>query len=295
MSFAEAGELDAATVARLVSKQFPHWADLVVKAGPSDGTGNALFRLGDDLVVRLPLHRGATSAIEMELRWLPQLAAQLPLAIPVPVAAGTADDVFPRPWAVLQWLNGAGLTSEMTVDLVDVAVRLGQFVAAMRGIEITGAPASLRVNPLHGDGSDVRDNIRVLSSAGVVDAALATAVWDSAVGVPPLSPVWLHGDLLPMNLLVDGGRLTAVIDFDLMGVGDPAIDMLPAWALLSAETRPLFRDACGVDDDTWIRGRGFALSVGVRAARRYRDTGHHVEATAARILRQTIADLQRTS
>jgi aminoglycoside phosphotransferase (APT) family kinase protein len=296
MSFVDASatEIDAAAVARLVSRQFPHWADRAVTAGPSDGTGNALFRLGDDLLVRLPLHRGATAAIDLELRWLPRLAAHLPLAIPVPVVAGAPDEVCPRPWAVFRWLNGTGLDSQNDADRADVAVRLGQFVAALRNIDIAGAPASLRVNPLQGDGSDVHDNIHVLSAAGMVDEALALAVWESAVAVSPSRAVWLHGDLFPLNLLTDRGRLSAVIDFDLMGVGDPAIDMLPAWALLTAKTRPLFREASGVDDDAWIRGRGHALSVAVRAARRYRGTGHHLEATAAHMLTQTMTDYRQT-
>jgi aminoglycoside phosphotransferase (APT) family kinase protein len=296
MSFVDAGaiEIDAAAVARLVATQFPRWAGRAVTAGPSDGTGNALFRLGDDLLVRLPLHHGATAAIDLELTWLPRLAGQLPLAIPVPVAAGVPDEVFPRPWAVFRWLSGAGLGGRTDVDPLEVAPRLGEFVAAMRNIEITGAPASLRVNPLSGDGSDVRDNIRVLGAEGMVDEPLAIAVWESAVATSPRSPVWLHGDLMPMNLLAERGRLSAVIDFDLMGVGDPAMDMLPAWALLTATTRPLFREATGVDDDTWIRGRGFALSVATRAARRYA-TGHHVAATASRIVTHTIADYQQNS
>jgi aminoglycoside phosphotransferase (APT) family kinase protein len=287
--------IDAATVARLVAGQFPHWADRVVTAGPSDGTGNALFRLGDDLLVRLPLHRGATAAVEMELTWLPRLATYLPLAIPVPVAVGEPDELFPGPWAIFRWLDGASLDGRPDVDLVDVAAHIGRFVAVLRNIEIAGAPASLRVNPLLGDGRDVRDNIRALAAAGVVDEAAARAVWESAVAVAPGDRVWLHGDLLPMNLLAHNGRLCAVIDFDLMGVGDPAIDMLPAWALLTAQTRPVFRDASGVDEDTWIRGRGFALCVGVRAARRYRGANHPVAAVASHMLTEVIADYRQPS
>lgn len=297
MSFVDAGgiEIDAAAVARLVAKQFPRWADRAVTAVPSAGTANALFRLGDDLVVRLPRHRGATAAIDLELTWLPWLATQLPLAVPVPLAAGAPDELFPRPWAVFEWLNGAGLDVHEDVDLVDVAVRLGQFVAALRNIEITGAPASLRVNPLQGDGRDVRCNVGALSAEGMVDERLALAMWESVAATSPSRPVWIHGDLFPMNLLADRGRLCAVIDFDLMGAGDPAIDMLPAWALLTARTRPLFRAASGVDDHTWIRGRGHAFAGALRMQRKYRETGHPLVATASRMLTQTIADYQQTS
>jgi aminoglycoside phosphotransferase (APT) family kinase protein len=139
--------VSVSTVRELLDQQFPHWADKPITEGPSAGAGNALFRLGDDLVVRLPLHLGSAAAVDMELTWLPWLASQLPLAVPIPVAAGAPDEVFPRPWAVFRWLRGVGLDTYADVDLVDVAVRLGQFVAALRNIEVTGAPASLRPTP----------------------------------------------------------------------------------------------------------------------------------------------------
>jgi len=285
--------VSVATVRELLGQQFPQWADRAITAAPFAGAGNALFRLGDDLVVRLPRHPGSAAAIEVELRWLPLMAAQLPLAIPAPVAAGVPADVFPHPWAVFRWLSGARLDIKTDVDPLDVAARLGQFVAALQGIEIATAPASLRPNPLDGDGSEVRDDIRILGADRIVDVTLATAVWESAVVTPPCRrPVWIHGDLFPMNLLVDRGRLSAVIDFDLMGAGDPAIDMLPAWAVLTAETRPLFRVASGVDDDTWIRGRGYALSAGLGAIRKYGTTGRPQAVAGRHALTQTVADYQ---
>ena len=287
--------VSVATVRELLDQQFPHWADRPITEGPSAGAGNALFRLGDDLVVRLPLHRGSAAAVDMELTWLPWLAPQLPLAVPVPVAAGAPDEIFPRPWAVFRWLRGVGLDTYAGLDLVDVAVRLGQFVAALRNIEITGAPASLRPHPLQGDGIEVRSDIRVLSAEGMVDERLATAVWDSALAAPSSRlDAWIHGDLFPMNLLADRGTLSAVIDFDLMGAGDSAVDMVPAWTLLNAETRPLFREASGVDDDTWIRGRGWALKAGLGAVRRFGAGDHPQAATGRYSLSQAIADYRQS-
>ncbi|GAA5113377.1 aminoglycoside phosphotransferase family protein [Pseudonocardia adelaidensis] len=292
---ADQPSVSVATVRELLDQQFPHWADRPITEGPGAGAGNALFRLGDDLVVRLPLHRGSAAAVDIELTWLPWLASQLPLAVPVPVAAGAPGDVFPRPWAVFRWLHGSGLDTCEAVDLVDVAVRLGQFVAALRNIEVTGAPVSLRPHPLQGDDSELRSDIRALSAEGVVDEALATAVWDSALAAPSHHlPSWIHGDLFPMNLLADRGSVSAVVDFDLMGAGDSAVDMVPAWTLLTAETRPLFREASGVDDDTWIRGRGWALKAGLGAVRRYGAGGHPRAVTGRYALSQTIADHRRT-
>jgi aminoglycoside phosphotransferase (APT) family kinase protein len=285
-----------ATVRELLARQFPRWADRPVTEGPSGGAGNALFRLGDDLVVRLPLHPGSAAAVDVELTWLPRLASQLPLAVPIPVAAGAPDEVFPRRWAVFRWLRGVGLDTHHDVDLADVAVRLGRFVGALRSIEVTGAPASLRPHPLQGDDGEVRSDIRTLGAVDIVDEALATAVWDSARAASSHHlPVWIHGDLFPMNLLTERGALSAVIDFDLMGTGDSAVDMVPAWTLLTAETRPLFREASGVDDDTWIRGRGWALKAGLSAVRRC-GVGRHPRAVVGRYaLSQTITDHRRTS
>jgi aminoglycoside phosphotransferase (APT) family kinase protein len=285
--------VSVATVRELVGRQFPHWADRPVAEGPSGGAGNALFRLGDDLVVRLPLHPGSAAAVDLALTWLPWLAAQLPLTVPIPVAAGVPDEVFPRPWAVFRWLRGEGLDVSCDVDLVDAATRLGQFVAALRKVEIAGAPRSLRPHPLEGDDSEVRADICEL---GVVDEALAAAAWDSARAALPFHrATWVHGDLFPMNLLAERGMLAAVIDFDLMGIGDSAVDMAPAWALLDARTRPLFRAASGVDDDTWIRGRGWALKAGLGAVRRS-GSGDDPRAVAGRhALAQVLDDVRRSS
>jgi aminoglycoside phosphotransferase (APT) family kinase protein len=188
------------------------------------------------------------------------------------------------------------LDTYSNVDLVDVAVRLGKFVAALRNMEVTSAPTSLRPHPLQGDSSQVYSDIRALGAEGMVDEALATAVWDSAQAAPSCHrPAWIHGDLFPMNLLADRGTLSAVIDFDLMGAGDSAVDMVPAWTLLTAETRPLFREASGVDDDTWIRGRGWALKAGLGAVRRYGVGGHPQAVIGQHSLSQIIADYRQAS
>jgi aminoglycoside phosphotransferase (APT) family kinase protein len=288
--------VSASTVRELLARQFPQWADQPIREGPSVGAGNALFRLGEDLVVRLPRHPGSAAAVDVQLRWLPWMAPQLPVAVPVPIAAGAPDELFPRPWAVFPWLRGAALDTDVDADLVDVAVRLGQFVAALRNIEVTGAPASLRPHPLHADDGEVHSDARALGAAGVVDEAAATAVWDSAMAAPAHRlPAWIHGDLFPMNLLADRGTLAAVIDFDLMGAGDPALDMVPAWTVLTAATRPLFREASGVDDDTWIRGRGWALKAALGALRRYGVGGHPQAVTGQYSLSQIIADYRRTA
>jgi aminoglycoside phosphotransferase (APT) family kinase protein len=252
--------IDQARVGRLIAKQFPEWADLRITEIRADGTDNRIYRLGDDMVVRLPRLPRAAEMMSKEQHWLPRLAPLLPLTIPVPLGEGTPDDEFPSPWSVYQWLDGENLV-RADVDLTAAAVQLGRFVAALQQIDTTSGPTSSRATPVNpADDAEVRFRIQLLGTEGMLDADLATAVWETAVAAPswPGPPVWIHGDLYPANLLARHRRLIGVIDFGLLGLGDPACDMLPAWALLTAQTRELFRTEVDVDDATWARGRARA-------------------------------------
>ncbi|PAZ09654.1 phosphotransferase [Streptomyces sp. SA15] len=266
--------LDAALVGRLVADQFPEWAELPVRLVESAGTDNAMYRLGEDMVVRLPRLPGGARQIDEEHRWLPLLAPHLPLAVPVPLAKGEPGRGYGLRWGVYRWLDGDNAYDVPIVEVADAAVRLGRFVAALRRVDATGGRPSFRGGPVGGGGRDeyVRTAIRDLSADGIVDATLATAAWEDILRLPQWDgePVWLHADLLPGNLVAEDGRLTAVIDFGGLGVGDPAADVMPAWSLFGAETRPLFREAVDVDDMTWARGRGWALCFGLMADHYYR-------------------------
>ncbi|MFC9733787.1 aminoglycoside phosphotransferase family protein [Streptomyces roseolus] len=258
--------IDTARVRRLIAAQFPQWAALDVREVASAGTDNALFRLGDDLVVRLPKAEWATGQIEKEHRWLPRLSPSLPLATPVPVGTGVPGEGFGRPWGVYRWLDGADAWAAPVTDPAHAAEELGRFGVALRAADATGGPCSFRGGAV----TDWEDGalpaaVEALAAAGLLDAPTALAAWDEVLALPAWDrpPVWLHGDLLPGNLLTRDGRLTAVIDFGGLGTGDPAADLLPAWTLLTAATRPLFREASRLDAATWARGRGWALCWGL--------------------------------
>ncbi|HEU5423143.1 MAG TPA: aminoglycoside phosphotransferase family protein [Nitrolancea sp.] len=262
-----AGELDidAALVRRLLAAQFPQWAELPLAPVPSAGTDNALYRLGAELAVRLPRIQEATAQVEKEQRWLARLAPQLPLAIPVPLALGAPSAGYPWPWSVYRWLDGENATRERLADPAQAATELAGFLAALRRIDPGGGPSpgahnSFRGAPLARRDASVREAIVALR--GMLDAEAVTAVWEAALQAPEWGdpPVWIHGDLLPGNLLVVAGRLSAVIDFGCLGVGDPACDLMSAWALFSGESREAFRAQLAVDDASWARGRGWALS-----------------------------------
>jgi aminoglycoside phosphotransferase (APT) family kinase protein len=292
-----ATDLPDHAVARLIARQFPRWAGLPITRVRSAGTDNVLYRLGADLVVRLPRVPGAAASVDTEHRWLPQLAPLLPLAVPVPLGRGVPDDGYPYPWSVCRWLEGMNLVDEPDVDLPEVATQLGRFVAALQRIDATDGPPSFRGGPVSMLDERVRREIRDLGADGAVDADLATAVWQTALAAPTWTgpPVWVHADLYPVNLLARHGRLTAVIDFGGLGVGDPAIDMLPAWAVLSAETRDRFRAelvraGTQVDDATWVRGRGWGLGLGLGAVHFYRATNPVLAAIGRHAIAETIVD-----
>lgn len=282
-------------VLRLLITQFPQWANLPIEQVHSAGTGNALYRLGDDMVVRLPRIPSAVGQVDKEQKWLPRLAPFLPLNIPVPLAKGKPSDGYPWHWSVYQWLEGEDATIQPIADLYQAATDLAQFITALQQIEATDGPPPGQHNfyrgvPLAMRDDETRDAIAALHD--VIDVDEATTAWDTAIETPAWNgpPVWLHGDLHAGNLLVQQGRLSAVIDFGGLGVGDPACDMMAAWTLLSAENRVVFRERLQVDDATWVRGRGWALSFGLIALPYYQTTNPVLAGIARRAINEALGD-----
>lgn len=288
--------VDDDLVRRLVAGQFPRWAGLAVGRIASGGTVNAMFRLGDDMVVRLPLVEGGAGDVELEQEWLPRLAHRLPTAVPEVLGAGKPAEGYPWPWSVYRWLDGENPRAGELAEPVALAEGLAAFVAAMRAVDLPGAPVAHRGGPLAELDAETRaavDRLRALPQEGV-DCDTVTAVWEDALRAPGWDgpPVWLHADLMPGNLLVDGdGRLASVIDFGCMGMGDPACDLFPAWNLLPYDARQVFRDALGVDDTTWRRGRARTLSQAVIALPYYRHTNPAMAANARHVIRAVLEEL----
>lgn len=284
--------IDDDLVRRLIAGQFPQWAGLAVERFASGGTVNAMYRLGDDMVVRLPLVEGGADDVLLEQEWLPRLAPDLPVRIPEVLGAGRAAEGYPWPWSVYRWLAGENPEAGALSEPVLLAKDLAAFVAAMRSVRLPGAPVAHRGGPVSSLDADTRaaiEELRGIPEEGVgCDAA--TAVWEEALRAgwngPPVS---LHADLMPGNLLVGGGRLTSVIDFGCLGTGDPACDLFPAWNLLPAGARDAFREALGVDDATWIRGRGRALSQALIALPYYRRTNPAMARNARHVIRTVLS------
>jgi aminoglycoside phosphotransferase (APT) family kinase protein len=288
-------DLDASLVTRLLAEQFPQWADLPVGPVRSAGTDNALYRIGKNLVARLPRILGATSQVAKEQQWLPKLAPLLPLAIPVPVAKGEPGDAYPWCWSIYRWIEGENLAVEQMADPRRSATDLGNFIKALQRIDSSAGPrpgihGSFRGEPLAMRDERTREAIQSLR--GILDTGSVTARWKQALAAPVWDApgVWLHGDLQSGNLLAVEGRLSAVIDFGCLGVGDPACDIMTAWTYLTAKTRTVFRAALQVDEATWARGRGWALSFGVIALPYYQDTNPILAAIARRAINEVLAD-----
>ncbi|QXJ26983.1 aminoglycoside phosphotransferase family protein [Actinomadura graeca] len=284
-------DIDADLVRRLVGGRFPQWADLPVERLASGGTVNAIYRLGDALTVRLPLTAGGVKALNRENRWLPHLAAALPVTIPTVVGVGEAAEGYPFAWSVHRWISGENPIEGRLTEAGPLARDLAVFVKALRGIDANGGPSSYRGVPLSDVDAETRTAIgelRHMDEPFHADAALAA--WEEALTAAPWtsSPCWVHGDLMPSNLLVAGGRLVAVLDFAAAGTGDPACDLIPAWNLLPPTARRVFRDVLEVDDETWMRGRGWALSMALVQLPYYRDTNPVVSANARHVLREIL-------
>ncbi len=282
---------DAALVRRLLAGQFPQWADLPVRPVASYGTDHDIYRLGADLVARLPRIGWATAQASKEARWLPVLAPHLPLAIPVQVAMGGPAEDYPFAWSVCTWLPG-GTADGTLADLEQAAVDLAGFVAALRRVDTAGAPA----RPHRGRGAPLAELDEPVRAAVVelgdrVDGDAVLRAWQESLDVPAWSgpEVWLHGDLLPGNLVVDGGRLAGVIDFGGLNVGDPAGDLLPAWNLLRGSSRARFRAELDVDEASWLRGRGWALAQGLLALPYYWDTNPGMVRQGSRAVAEVLA------
>lgn len=304
-----AAHLNAPLVRRLLTVQFPEWADLPIRSVEFDGWDNTTFRLGTNMSVRLPSHAGYAAQVEKEHEWLPKLASQLPLPIPVPLAKGVPSDDFPLPWSVYRWIDGevaargehaVGEPAAQIDDLTVFATELGAFLAALYRIDPAGGPQPGWHNFFRGGplttwsapsplGADCQTMDAIAALGDTIDTDAAIDVWRAALDATwGGAPVWVHGDVAPTNLLVRDGRLHAVIDFGCSAVGDPACDLVSAWTFFTGDSREAFRAAVPLDPATWARGRGWALwKAAIALARAETEP---VARSAQRVLEEVLAD-----
>ncbi|MFI8215858.1 aminoglycoside phosphotransferase family protein [Streptomyces sp. NPDC085932] len=285
--------IDEVLVRHLADTQFPQWAELVLEPVEPTGSDHVIYRLGEQPAARLPCHAGAIGQARKEYEWLPRLAPHLPLAVPVPMAVGEPDFGYPWPWAVSRWLKGEVATVDALGDSYEAAIELAGFLVALQRFTRENTPAGNTGGRLAGRPLSDRDRatrIAIAEVNGAFDATAMTDLWDEALSAPgwDRSPVWFHGDFHTGNLLTSDGRLSAVIDFGELGTGDPARDLMIAFTLMSPTSRAAFRDALGVDDATWLRGRGWALATGLKAYTTYAAVDPRVAAQTSRQITQAL-------
>jgi aminoglycoside phosphotransferase (APT) family kinase protein len=270
--------IDADLVRGLVDRAIPECAGEPVRRLAASGSTNALYRLGDELLVRLPRQPGGSATISKEATWLPVLAPLLPVSVPEVVAVFEPDRDYPERWSVVRWIEGAHPEVVDPCTPVDsrrehLATNLATVLDALRRAEVPTRAVrdprlwSYRGEPLATMDQATRENIERCRALGDFDLDLDAAeqIWAEAMKLPgaadPVTPIWYHGDLAAENLLVRDGTLAAVLDFGGLALGDPTVDLVVAWEVLDPPARELFRRQVGVDDATWLRGRAWALSI----------------------------------
>jgi len=256
-------QINEKLVHNLIFSQFPKLADLKIKAVSNQGWDNRTFHLGDNMLVRLPSDAMYASQVKKEYYWLPKLRSCLPLEIPKPIAMGNPTPEYPFHWLINEWLEGDTSAVDRIDDLGKFAISLAEFIKSLHQCDTKGAPLAGPDNFYRGGSLSIYDADTRKAIAQLKDKNLSrslTAIWEKALSSSwEKSPVWVHGDIAIGNLLVTNGKLSAVIDFGQLAIGDPACDLVIYWTFLSGESQGMFRKTLNLDNDTWDRARGWAL------------------------------------
>ncbi|MDQ5921385.1 MAG: hypothetical protein QG673_1443 [Pseudomonadota bacterium] len=255
--------IDEVLVQNLIARQFPEWKDLYIRAVSNQGWDNRTFRLGDEFLVRLPSSQEYTFQVEKEQTWLPKLASHLPYPIPIPIALGQPDIEYPYKWSIYKWLAGESALHGKISNLENFAHDLANFINAFQQIDTSGGPLPSAYNFYRGGSllnydEETRKAISLLDEK--IDQKAALELWEKAINTTYMGyPVWVHGDISLGNLLVVGGKLSAVIDFGQLAIGDPACDLTIAWTTFHGKSREMFIHSIPIDQDTWIRAQAWGL------------------------------------
>lgn len=292
-------QVDVALVRALVDGQHPQWAQRALTPLPATGTDHHLFRLGGELVVRVPRVDWATDQVERDGRWLPHLARHLGVALPLQVAVGEPAYGYPWRWSVCRWIQGRTPDPRDPLDRAALARPLGRFCRALRSVPADDGPRA-GVEVSRGVPLAERDELTRQAIAAVADEfhrPSLLAAWEESLGAPAYDGPgsWFHADLLAGNLLVGPGpdghdTLVAVIDWGPSGLGDPAVDAAPAWSLLTRDERDGFAIEAEYDDAAWLRGRGWALTTSLVALPYYRTRSKALADMSRRTIIEVLAD-----
>lgn len=286
--------IDSTLVRRLIAEQFPHWSELPISPVVNSGWDNRTFRLGQKMLVRMPSAVHYALQVEKEQLWLPKLAPLLPLEIPNPLALGEPANGYPWKWSIYEWIEGDSAASSRITNQSEFAANLAQFLVALQSIDASGGPhpglhSFYRGGSLTYYDAEVRQAISVLN--GAINSDLATTIWERALAANwSRSPVWVHGDISLGNLLLMNGKLSAVIDFGQLAIGDPSCDLAIAWTFFRGESREIFRTLFAFDKETWARGRGWTLWKALKVAAGFTNANNVESADCWHIIQEVFED-----
>lgn len=256
-------EINKELVQKLISSQFPEWSHLSIYPVARSGNDNRTFHLGDKMTIRLPSAKAYAPQVEKELFWLPKLKPFISLPISNPIAKGEPSEIYPYPWSINQWISGDTVTPHNVKNLKQFAFDLAKFLKELQAIDTSNGPIAGEHNFYRGGNLAVYNEetqtalVRIKS---LFQTEKLNDIWVTALESKwTKKDVWIHGDIAPNNLLVKNGILCSVIDFGILGIGDPACDYTIAWTFLDKDSRKIFFDNLNCDEETWNRARGWAL------------------------------------
>jgi aminoglycoside phosphotransferase (APT) family kinase protein len=250
---------------KLIVEQFPEYSHLQITDVEKQGHDNRTYRLGEHMLIRMPTAADYALKVPKEQELLPKLAKCLSVSIPVPIKMGKPSTDYPYPFSIYKWLSGKSINLLTLIDQEkeQFAFDLANFLKELQAITDVEGPGPGQHNWWRGDHVSVYDKgarEQIAELTNVIDVARALALWDQACETKwDKKPVWIHGDFAISNILMDGGKLSAVIDFGGAAVGDPACDLVIAWTYLSGKARETFISKMDMDPDTWLRARAWAL------------------------------------
>ncbi|GGF28821.1 acetyltransferase [Halobacillus andaensis] len=256
-------DINVNLVRGLIDEQFPEWSELDITPVRNGGNDNRTFHLGDYMSVRLPSSEHYVPQVEKEQKWLPKLAKELSLPISTPIAKGYPNQDYPFPWSINKWLEGETLAPKNIRDVNQLARDLGSFLIELQLVDASGGPLAGKHNFYRGGdlavyNQETRDAID--ANTDTLNTSILNEIWNLALSSKFSGrPVWVHGDMAPGNILTRDGKLSAVIDFGILGVGDPSCDYVMAWTFFDDESRKVFKRTLNTDEETWNRARGWAL------------------------------------
>ncbi|MFB5253509.1 aminoglycoside phosphotransferase family protein [Bacillus mycoides] len=289
--------INVSLVEKLIQEQLPEWAHLEVKPVKLSGHDNRTFHLGDQMSVRLPSAAAYAPQVEKENKWLPILSKELSLPISAPIAKGNPSEEYPWSWSINKWIEGETVTKENVRDLKGFATDLGSFLVELQSIDTSNGPVAGAHNFYRGGLISVYDEearVAIVNNKDVFDETLLKHLWDLALrSTWNRKPVWVHGDVAPGNLLVKDGKLCAVIDFGILGVGDPACDAAMAWTFFDKNSRKIFKKVLRMDEETWNRARGWALWKALITYDANKNSNKRVAEESYRVIQVIVDDYER--